>query len=60
METTSTSEHAATNNSQNTDVISAAGSLGLLALGAVGIKAWRKKRAEENEKLKDQIQKENG
>lgn len=30
--------------------IHARGSLGLLALGAVGIKAWRKVRAEEEEK----------
>jgi hypothetical protein len=60
MKTTSTSEQEANNNSQNTNVIPAAGSLGLLALGAVGIKAWRKKRDEENEKLKDQTQKENG
>jgi hypothetical protein len=29
------------------------GSLGLLALGAVGIKAWRKKREEEELKLKN-------
>lgn len=29
------------------------GSLGLLALGAVGIKAWRKKRLEEAMKLKN-------
>lgn len=30
--------------------IPADGSLGLLALGAVGIKAWRKKRGEEKSK----------
>ncbi|MDF2438119.1 MAG: hypothetical protein K0Q95_2495 [Bacteroidota bacterium] len=30
--------------------VTAQGSLGLLALGAVGIKAWRKKRKEEEEK----------
>ena len=33
--------------------IPAHGSLGILALGAVGIKAWRKKRDEELAKLKD-------
>jgi hypothetical protein len=33
---------------QNYEVTSQ-GSLGLLALGAVGIKAWRKKRKEEEE-----------
>lgn len=33
--------------------IPAGGSLGLLALGAVGIKAWRKKREEEEQKLKN-------
>lgn len=32
--------------------VTAQGSLGLLALGAVGIKAWRKKREEERNKLK--------
>ena len=30
--------------------MTAAGSLGLLALGAIGIKAWRKKREEEKSK----------
>ncbi len=33
--------------------IPANGSLGLLALGAVGIKAWRKKREEERSKIKE-------
>ena len=31
---------------QNIEVVSERGSLGLLALGAVGLVAWRKKRAE--------------
>ena len=44
-------------NSTSTKLINAVeiptdGSLGLLALGAVGIKAWRKKREEEELKLK--------
>ncbi len=38
--------------------IPADGSLGLLTLGAVGIKAWRKKRDEE--KLKENKNKKNG
>lgn len=38
--------------------IPADGSLGLLALGAVGIKAWRKKRAAES--LKEDKNKKNG
>jgi hypothetical protein len=33
--------------------VTADGSLGLLALGAVGIKAWRKKREEEKAKIKE-------
>lgn len=37
----------------NTIEIPTDGSLGLLALGAVGIKAWRKKRKEEDLKLKN-------
>ena len=32
--------------------VTAEGSLGLLALGAVGIRAWRKKRDEKNAPLK--------
>ena len=36
--------------------ITADGSLGILALGAVGIKAWKKKRAEEQSKEKNQEQ----
>jgi hypothetical protein len=37
-------------------IITAEGSLGLLALGAVGIKAWRQKR--EEERIKKQKTKE--
>ena len=33
--------------------ITADGSLGILAVGAVGIKAWKKKRAEEQSKEKN-------
>ena len=45
-------------NSTSTKLINAVeiptdGSLGLLALGAVGIKAWRKKREEEDLKIKN-------
>jgi hypothetical protein len=35
-----------TGNAQQTYEVTVEGSLGLLALGAVGIKAWRKKRDE--------------
>jgi hypothetical protein len=37
--------------------ITAEGSLGLLALGAVGIKAWRKKRQEETAKSNNELKK---
>jgi hypothetical protein len=37
--------------------ITAEGSLGVLALGAVGIKAWRKKRQEETVKPNNELKK---
>ena len=37
--------------------VTAAGSLGLLALGAIGIKAWRKKREEEKLKSNSEAKK---
>lgn len=40
------------NNFSNPVEITADGSLGLLALGAVGIKEWKKKREEQQSKLK--------
>jgi len=39
--------------------VPASGSLGLLALGAVGLKAWREKRSAQ-QKLKDQTPQQDG
>ncbi len=60
MKSTITSKEIAKINPQNTIEITTVGSLGLLALGAVGIKAWREKRKEEKERLNAQSEKING
>jgi hypothetical protein len=41
------------NQSDNKFVVPPEGSLGLLALGAVGLKAWRKARKEHIQKMKE-------
>ena len=56
----STKENSGRNNQRPASIpyeVTAEGSLGLLALGAVGIRAWRKKR--EEEKLKTNQDKNN-
>jgi hypothetical protein len=60
MKSITTSENNEEKNPINMTAIPTAGSLGLLALGAVGIKAWREKREEEKEKLKAQLEQKNG
>ncbi len=52
MKKNTPSENSNEQKSFNAIEIPASGSLGLLALGAVGIKAWRKKREEVQSKQK--------
>ena len=58
MENKTPSENTNKIKSSETFEIPANGALGLLALGAAGIKAWRKKREEEKSKLKSKQENE--
>lgn len=50
---TNPSDKFKSNKKNNFIEIPSEGALGLLALGAVGIKAWRKKREEDANKIKN-------